>query len=85
MIYRICTENKNKEYIENLVADQFVCFSIFEGIGYWLGTRELSLCIEIDIKCDERSKVVAIAENIKKHNNQEAVLVQEIKSNSILI
>ena len=87
MLYRICTENKNKERIAEVVADYYDCFSIFTGEGYWRGVAEKSLCIEIDTlsSADDRPKICELAGRIKRLNSQEAVLVQEIKAQSTLV
>ena len=78
-LYRILTENVDKEWICDLISKYFDGFTVFETTGYWRGCQEQSLCIEImtddslsfwiyDIMCPK----------ICRHNKQESVLVQEL-------
>lgn len=89
-LIRIHTENKNRNWVESLIGLHFPYgFSINEQVGYWRGGFERSLCIEIDtlnMPYLEFSgdKVADIVAELKTHNKQEAVLVQEIESNSYL-
>lgn len=90
MIYRIHTENKqNVDFIASIVARRFEGFNITETVGYWKGVKEKSLVIEIDT-FEEDEKLVSIsvyntAKEIKKENQQEAVLVQILGEKSILV
>jgi len=89
MILRLHTENKNRNWIESLIGLHFPDgFSTQEQVGYWQGKVESSLCIEIDV-LDLASvcwdyKIADIIAELKTHNAQDAVLVQEIESNSYL-
>ena len=89
MLIRIHTENKNRNWLESLIGLHFPDgFSIQEQIGYWHGSFEKSLCIEIDDFATSRIsalKIQDIVTELKEHNAQEAVLVQEIKSDSYLV
>jgi len=85
MIYRILTENKNRGRIEAFVCATFDGATIFEAVGIWEGTREKSLVIEIDGQKEDRNRVLGLARVIKDYNEQQAVLVQEIKSASTLV
>lgn len=82
-LFRIWTEDKNREQVEQLVARYFDGFSIVAAVGYWKGTREASLCIEI--VTDYPNGVRALARAIKSFNEQEAVLVQEIDCKGELV
>jgi len=73
--YTIHTENKDQKWIENLLSVGFDGFTIVNTRGYWKGAAEKSL--EIVIYTDNAYLVKAIAERIKHHNKQEAVLVTE--------
>jgi len=88
MLYRIITEKKNKEKIVKIVNQYFDGFTIIESIGYWQGQSENSLVIEIDsigTDYNQIARINNIATQIKSENNQEAVLVQIIHCNSVLI
>ena len=84
MLYRIMTENKNKKEVINLCNKRFKGFTVYEAMGYWRGRPEKSLIVEIIAKkiiC----KAEALARDIKKLNNQEAVLLETLRNNSWLI
>ena len=80
MLYRILTENKNRQVVEDIVSAEFPGFTIIEAMGYWNGVRELSLIIEIDTDGNEFKgmTVTRIAEMIKRHNQQESVMIQAV-------
>jgi len=88
MILRIHTENKNRNWIESLIGLHFSDgFSISEQVGHWKGGFEQSLCIEIDTLNSSTGfhrQLCDIIRELKAHNAQEAILVQEIESNSYL-
>lgn len=88
MLYRICTENVNKDKVVKLASQYFDGFTVIEGQGYWKGTSEASLIIEY-ICNDETAAVGGCVHNFAKavrgHNKQECVLIQAIKADSILI
>ena len=72
------TENKQKNEIENTLIAQGLDFTIFEAEGTWKGVRERSLVIEFEGAT--LGKVLVAAQEIRKLNNQEAVLVQAIQT-----
>ena len=79
MLYRILTENKNRQVVEDIVSAEFPGFTIIEAMGYWNGVRELSLIIEIDAGNEFKGMTVTrIAEMIKRHNQQESVMIQAV-------
>jgi hypothetical protein len=73
--YDIHTENKDAKWIENLLSLGFDGFTIVKGAGFWKGEKEKSL--DIIIYTDNTFLVRAMAERIKAHNKQDAVLVTE--------
>lgn len=84
-MFRICTENVNQDKIAKIVGKKYDAFNLIPGTGFWKGKKENSLTIEIigdDIKFDDVNK---IALEIKKINNQDAVLVQKIENDNWLI
>lgn len=98
MIYRICTEDVNEKATSALVAENFPCFTVFKGHGYWQGKRERSLCYEIWLDEDLPSEIdppTARSTNWERIqnvgflvaclNHQEAVLVQRISSEGRLL
>ena len=86
MLYRIYTENKNREQVVELVAKRFDGFTVFEAEGYWKGQQERSLIIEIvpNIKYPEY-KIEGLALDIRTLNQQESVLIQQVECESWLV
>lgn len=86
-LYRIYTEDKNRERIEEEVSKYFDGFTIYEAIGYWKREKEKSLVIEIlrsgwDYK---QGTAETLAENIRILNKQEVVLLTEQKVTGLFI
>ena len=79
--FRIYTEDLQRELVAKVVGEQFDGFSLFRGVGYWKGTPEHCLCIEILAEDAHlaRLKVGMIANAIKVLNKQESVLVTEVE------
>jgi TusA-related sulfurtransferase len=50
---------------------------VFRGEGYWQGQAEKSLLLEV--YTNNKKLIRSIAERIKEHNQQQAVLVTETK------
>jgi hypothetical protein len=82
-LYRIYTENKQRQMIEQEVRHYFNAFTMYEAKGFWKGTREKTLVIEItSSKNNSELKLIdCLCKAIKTLNNQECVLftVQEVK------
>ena len=83
MLVRMFTENLNRGQVEHLVGLIFPGFTTYEARGWWRGTQEESLVIEIaqDKAMDMdyvKGQVQAIAAAIRKLNGQESVMVQFI-------
>ena len=70
--YRIYTEDLKDT--ERLVRKYFNGFTVFKGIGYWKGSQERNLTIEILTPYQELDKIRLLVNDIKKTNHQEAVL-----------
>jgi len=88
MLYRILTQ-KVDEFSEVIiracVAKSFNGFTILEGTGYWNGVEEDCLIVEIISERDFDFEIERIAKDIKRQLKQEAVLVQEIDCDYILV
>jgi hypothetical protein len=83
MLYRIQTENINKNGVVKLANKYFDGFTIFEGLGYWQGKPEPSLTIEV--VTDNQQAVEGLAVDIRIANNQQAVLVEAISNKQKLL
>lgn len=71
--FRIYTENKNPDKINEILSLGFDGFTVIRTKGFWKGVPENALLIEI--YTDNEKLVKALAEAIKKNNKQEAILV----------
>ena len=83
MLYRILTQDVNRDGIVGYIGTYFDSYTVIPAIGFWHGFEEKSLIIEIDT--DNRIIVERIALWIKQTNKQEAVLVQCIDTKSKLV
>lgn len=79
VLYRIQTEDKNRDGIEKTVSDFFDGYTVLSGTGFWKSDKEPTLVIEILAESASHNlnwaNVKHIAEIIKESNNQECVLV----------
>jgi len=76
-LYRIHTEGK-PEHIDNIhriVSQTFDGYTSTPVIGSWRGVREHAVVIEIYATRAHEFAIRLVAENIKRANNQESVLV----------
>lgn len=73
--YRLHTENVNRPAIEALVSRYFPGFSITENTGYYKGTRERSLVIEILAPGTLAHVIKFLGKAIAQANAQECVLI----------
>ena len=83
--YRLYTEDLNRKTLARLFDRHFNSYSVQEQKGVWNGKAEKSLVFEII--CDEREALILpyIAEDIKLHNKQEAVLITTEQITEVLI
>ena len=81
--YRIHTEDVNRPAILKLASARFDGFTILHGTGYWKGQSEVTLVLEI-ITSDSAS-VYLLAEEIRKANGQESVLVNRLESSAVSV
>ena len=85
MIYRLYTEDKNRDSIVAIVSRAYNSFTLFQGVGYWLGRAEQCLVIEIIAGEDELGVMEAIIGEIKNCNSQDCVLLVMTPEESKLI
>jgi len=74
-LYRIQTEDINRDAIERAFSRYFDGFTILAGSGYWRGTKENCLVIEVLAEAKDCDTVLGIAEWIRGFNEQESVAV----------
>ena len=75
-MYRILTEDKNREMIHEILKAHVTGYTITEGTGSWQGVEEK--CLAIDLVDVRLHTAKSIATEIKIWNKQESVLVLEI-------
>ena len=79
-LYRVCTENKNYPDILDYLDEHFPDgYTVIHANGAWQGIREKSLVIEIMGEDDPTESILEqFAYWLKKHNKQQAILIQVI-------
>jgi len=88
MLYRLITEDKNRQNIIDIIKRHFDGFTLISATGCWQGTVEHSLIIEIcyDVQSYQiEPKINVVAREIKELNNQQSVLIQKIEVGIYLI
>lgn len=85
MLYRILTEDINRDRVEEIVSRHFPGYTIFKAEGFWKLIKENTLVIEITDPNITREKIDQVAAEIRDANAQETVLVQEIQNDSWLV
>lgn len=90
MVYRIYTEDKNRDKILIETSARFIGFTVIPVLGSWAGVQEAGLIIEVISLAGENhdyneTVIKDLAEAIKILNSQEAVLitVSELKAELI--
>jgi hypothetical protein len=79
MIYRLYTEDKNRETIKEIVGKYFEGYSLIPCDGVWKGASEKALIVEIVVQPPSSNAVERIAREIKEANRQETVMVVTIE------
>lgn len=80
MTFKIYTEDKNRDGIKGIVGRFFDGYTLITGEGVWKGISEPCLIIEIVTDHQGSNGMVnRIAEDIKRINQQESVLVVCLK------
>lgn len=82
-MYRIYTEDVNREAIQALADSFFDGYTLVPTIGVWAGTHEASLIIEI--AGDAKEPVHELAHEIKDLNHQQAVLVTHVRQDEVFV
>lgn len=86
ILYRIYTQDVNRETIRDAVAQYFTNFTfILNAAGMWQGISEASLIVEIIGTLADAANVRAVAVSIRGYNNQDAVLITRSSIESELV
>ena len=73
-----------KEKAEAIIGKFFDGFTAFEVIGYWKGTKEKTLLIEVITEV-EAVVITRIAKELKQELKQEKILVEILNSTAVFI
>jgi uncharacterized membrane-anchored protein YitT (DUF2179 family) len=85
-LYRILTENKNYNAIQLALDAQFPSgYTIINANGAWHGEHEKSLVIEIVSTLSPNKQIEKFCYWLKKNNDQQAVMVQTLDTESKII
>ena len=85
MLYRIFTEDMNRNKLHRLVGQYFDGFTSFVAQGFGKGVQEPSRVIEIVAERDDILAIKTLCHEIKRLNDQESVLLQAIELKSCFI
>ena len=80
MLFRILTEDLNREAIKKIVSLRFPSATLLPGDGIWRGKEEKSLVIEIEASKKSEKVVDNIAKEIKIINKQKKVMIQLVRN-----
>ena len=72
-VYRIYTEDVDRQAVIPVTSEAFENFTLHETIGYYRGEREDSIVLEI-VDAEE-TDVQSLAEKIRKLTGQKSVLI----------
>ncbi len=85
MLHRLFTEDKNRFHIQQIVAQHFTSFTLIPASGFWKGEEEHSLIIEIGTTETNFNLIRDIADQIKRDNHQQAVMIQTLYPDTFII
>lgn len=67
-----------------IISEYFEGFTAYEVVGFWKGVEEKTLKVEI-VSDEEPVKITRLCKELKKELQQEAILLENIKSNIAFI
>lgn len=83
MLYRIVTERKNTAEVRRILASYGLDYTIYHGMGAYLGTPEP--CTIVELSFVSLAAVQAVAYDIGRANTQAVVMVQSIPCDVVMI
>lgn len=84
-LYRIYTEDINRETITDLVASKFDSYTFVSGRGVWQSNGEDCIIVEIIGEQWDFPDVRGIAAKIRDYNKQDSVLITRMPVESELV
>lgn len=82
-MYRILTERKRENQVKRILDNYFDAYTLYAATGRWKGKNESTLVAEI--ASASKAKIRQAAEDIKRLNKQDAVLMQHILAKGELV
>jgi len=79
------THKLEKEKAIELVGRHFEGFTAYEVIGFWQGSQEKTLKVEIVADQDQDTVIAKLAKELKQALNQDAIMMEKINSNTLFI
>lgn len=77
--YKIYTQNYRLKWIKQVCSELFDGYTIYKTLGYWKGTKEKSIVIEIIVADNHfrwtELKIKTLVSMLKGYGKQESVLV----------
>lgn len=68
----------------SIISSYFEGFSAYEIVGFWKGTQEKTLKVEI-VTDDDQAKLVKLCKELKIALKQDAIMLEVIESNVAFI
>jgi len=68
-----------------IISQYFDGFTAYEVVGYWKGTSEKTLKVEIVSDADSDAKITRLCKELKKELSQDAIMLEKINSNTAFI
>ncbi len=78
------THELETEKIEGIISKYFEGFTAFEVIGYWKGSKERTLKVEI-ITSEDHAKLARIGRELKTALDQDSIILEVVQSNAAFI
>lgn len=86
MLYRLGTEDKDRNRIIAIVSKYFDGFTVIPCIGVWQSARENALIVEIDSTDDNAEQSVgAIIDEVKALNHQDCIILQQVETQTVFV
>ncbi len=80
------THELEADWACEIIAKMFEDFSVYEIVGYWKGSREKTLKVEIvSDETGSDTKIIEISKILAKELQQDAIMVETFNSNIAFI
>lgn len=73
------------EKAQAIISEYFEGFTAYEVVGYWKGSKEKTLKVEVMLADGDAVKATRLCKDLAKQLSQEAILLEIINSNFAFI